>query len=416
VRSSLIAVPAALVLAATLSGCGSTKAQVSGPPTTTSKPAKLALAADSATAATGSANGAVAAGPEPAIYPKMAPPTFTLVGSLADLGTTAPVRMLAGHDVTAADIARIADALGMHGTAAASKLGYELRDGDATLTVDTTGSVTVVDYSNIAGGASVGGSSGDASGASTGPSVGPSTGVATAPPTDLPLPVPQPAPEPKPVPEPLPMPTIPPPVDVPSADGAVGIAQALLDNFGVLDGQQWSHEVEDPNAAVSSCAPDADCPAPVASPVYSRTVTFQLLEGDAPVPGVSWSVTIGSHGHVDYLNGTWAQAQGATDYPLQTTAKVFEDMKNGTAQYVNGSPGGEVRVTGVKLGVARWDGTEDAKAVAYLVPTYRFQIAGIDGASSYAEVLALDPASFKVAPNADLPVPEPALAGKEVEQ
>jgi hypothetical protein len=99
---------------------------------------------------------------------------------------------------------------------------------------------------------------------------------------------------------------------------------------------------------------------------------------------------------------------------LRSTAKVFDDMKNGTAEYVNGSPGGEVRVTGVKLAVARWDGTEDAKAVAYLVPTYRFQIAGADGANNYAEVLALDPASFKIAPT-ELPVPEPALAGKDAQ-
>jgi len=42
----------------------------------------------------------------PALYPQR-PATYVLDGPLADLGPSAPVRQLIGHDVTTADLARI---------------------------------------------------------------------------------------------------------------------------------------------------------------------------------------------------------------------------------------------------------------------------------------------------------------------
>ena len=61
--------------------------------------------------------------------------TYVLDGPLADLGSVAEVRTLLGHDVTAADLARIAGTLGMHGRPLRTGTGWELRNGDAVLSV-----------------------------------------------------------------------------------------------------------------------------------------------------------------------------------------------------------------------------------------------------------------------------------------
>lgn len=392
-RSSSFAVPAALALAVTMGACGSASQHVSAPST----PAKLSLSA-----AVGKA--------EPAIYPQRAA-TYVLAGNLADLGTAAPVRKLVAHDTTGADVTRIAGALGMHGEPHRTADGYELRDGDATLTIDTAGGVTTVNSSRNTGGVSAGGSSGSA--------VPPSGGV-----TNPPIP--------EPVPQTTPMPAIPPPVDVPSAADAVNIAQSLLDDLGVLTGAQWSHNVVDAGGVAVSCAPNADCAAPPSPPVYARTVTYELVVDGVQVPGVSWSVTIGEHRRVSSLSGTWVRSQEPSDYPLLSTSRAFDALQHGHAQYVGpepllargaaeiapGAPAAsapitlqptEVHVTGVTRGVARWDGTENGSAVAYLLPTYRFH-ANIDGSAPYdIEILALDPATFSVVAGA-------GSTGKEVEK
>ena len=59
------------------------------------------------------------------------PPTYVLDGPLADLGATATVRKLVGHDPSTAELAHIGDALGLHGTPSPTDSGWELRDGDA---------------------------------------------------------------------------------------------------------------------------------------------------------------------------------------------------------------------------------------------------------------------------------------------
>ena len=90
------------------------------------------------------------AGAEPAIYPQ---PTFTYVldGPLANLGPDAAVRTLVGHDVTTADLGRIIGALGMHGAPVRTDTGWELRNGDAVLTVWTNSGLTTIDYSSAGG-------------------------------------------------------------------------------------------------------------------------------------------------------------------------------------------------------------------------------------------------------------------------
>ena len=56
------------------------------------------------------------------------------------------------------------------------------------------------------------------------------------------------------------------------------------------------------------------------------------------VPGVSWSVTIGEHKHVESVSGTWAVPVDAGDYALRSTENVFDDLRNGKAQYIGPQP------------------------------------------------------------------------------
>lgn len=389
-RSALFAVPVTIMLAVTMGACGSTTTQGSAPTTTTTPgaPAKLAL-----DAAAGGADAAIA--PQRAAH-------YVLDRTLADLGAAGPVRKLVGHDVSDADLTRIAGALGLHGTPQRTGTGYVLHDGDAALTIDTSGAVTFIDYSASGGSVSVGG----AGGASSPPSAG-----RTGPP------IPEPVPEP--------MPVTPPPVDVPTADDAATIAQSLLDQLGVLAGQQWSHDVVAADAVASACPTNAYCPV-VRPVVYARTVSYQLLLNGEPVPSVMWSVTIGEHRRVTSLSGSWASVQAPTNYPLRSTAAVFDDLQNGRAQFAGPQPllaigmpihakVAEVHITGVSLGTARRDGTDHGKAVAYLVPTYRFHAQVAGGAPYEIDVIALDPASFTTAPIA-VPAPKPESVAQEVEK
>jgi hypothetical protein len=360
-----------------------------------------------------------------------------LGGTLDDLGATAPVRRLVGHDVSEADVARIAATLGLHAAPTRTDWGYEVRDGDALLMVETESGATWIDYSS-AGNAGVDATGGSSAGSGGTGSSDPSTGTGVAEPAN-------PAPD-APVPdgsdtpvdtEPLaPLPTIPPPVDVPNADDAVQIAQSLLDDLGALDGQQWAHDVTDTSTDDAiACASDAPCPEPAPAPVSQRTVTFDPVIDGIRVPGVGWSVTIGSHRKVEALLGTWATSEPAGSYALRPTTAVFDDLQNGRARYIGVQPltanaaaegsaadaiepgvvpepgpiaPPETRITGVSLGIARWDGTEGGRPVVYLVPTYLFHAsefhAGSGDTSYDIELLALDPKGFTIA---DLPTDVP---------
>ncbi len=339
---------------------------------------------------------------EPAIYPQ---PTVTYVldAPLANLGPVAAVRRLVGHDVTAADLVRMSAALGMHGSPLRTDTGWELRNGDAVLTVWTNGGTTAIDYSSAGGavaipGSAGGGSSGSAGSATPG-SGNPSTGV-SSPPTISPIAPPSTA-----------APTmLPAPVDVPSADSAASIAQSLLDGFGVLIGEQWTHGVSDAGGVAVSCTTGVKC-TPTPATVTARIVTFDLVVDGVSVPDVSWSVTVGAHGSIESVSGTWARPESAGTYPLRSTQKVFDDLRSGNARYVgpqplpeieapgaSGTPGSlpalVVHITGVSLGMAQWDGLEKTQPVVYVLPTYRFH-ARVAGGSPYEiELLALDPATF----------------------
>jgi hypothetical protein len=188
----------------------------------------------------------------------------------------------------------------------------------------------------------------------------------------------------------------------------------LLDRLGVLSGQQWADEVSDAGGVAVSCAADVPC-APVPTTVTARTVTAELVVDGVRLPAVGWSVTIGEHDQVESVSGTWAEPQDVDRYPLRSTQQVFDDLRAGNARFAGpqplaaagaaiASPTGdpepsvvEVHVSGVSLGLARWDGTDNAEPVTYLLPTYRFHAHVGDGAPYDIEVLALDPTSFTVA-------------------
>jgi hypothetical protein len=164
--------------------------------------------------------------------------------------------------------------------------------------------------------------------------------------------------------------------------------------------------------------------------VYARTVTFSLMLDGARVDGVNWSVTIGEHRRIQYVSGQWATPAPLGNYPLRSTAGVFADLRNGTARYTGpqplralsdkaatGAPTSEtsptlpvvaVHITGVSLGIARWDAYAGAANIIDLVPTYRFH-ARVDGAASYdIVVLALDPGAVTFTNPAPKPEPLPA--------
>jgi hypothetical protein len=349
-----------------------------------------------------------------ALYPER-PTTYVLDGALPDLGSDAPVRRLKGHAVAESDVARFADALGLHGAPARTATGFEVRDGDAILTVDTSGTTTLVEFSDNAGSASGGASSGAGSGSAG--SIGGSTGPGASDTATT-----EPAPSTT---------TLPPPVDVPSESEAREMAQALLDGFGVLIGQEWSSDVTDAGGVAVACPEDVECP-PTPSYVTARSVDFRLVIDDAPVQAIDWIVTIGEHRRIQSVSGTWAEPETIGSYALRSTNDVFDDLRHGRAQFVGPQPleaaspetapvepepvpAVEVHVTGVTLGAARWEGSEDGRAVVYIVPTYRFRARVEHGEPYEIEVLALDPAVVGFMTEAvptsmpkGVPVPDPA--------
>lgn len=360
-----------------------------GPSATPSPTARLQLA--SAAQGSGRSVG------EPALYPAR-PIKYVLDTSLPDLGASAVVWRMRPHTPALDDVQRFAAALGLDGEPTRMPTGWEVRGSDTYLSVLVNDDAVSVSYS-MGSLDTAGGSSG--SGGSAGP---PASGSGPATET-----------EPGGVaPRPSSVPQLPAPVDVPSASDAERHARDLLDRFGVLAGQQWSAEVSDAGGVAVACPVESSCP-PVDPQVSSRAVTFSPKIDSVPVAGGGWSVTIGERSRIESVYGDWAEATQVGPYPLLSTDAVFAGIQNGTAIYpgpqpmiAEGAPlpnGSDqpavraqepliVRVTGVSLALARWDGYLDDHTVLDIVPTYRFHssIDGVPGAD--IEVLALDPRSI----------------------
>jgi hypothetical protein len=406
-RRRLCGISSAALVLLVAGACGSAARSARDASTgTTSPPKRLELAT------TGAGKPSVE-GRASALFP-VRPTTYELDTPLPDLGPTALVRRMNAHPVGSTDVQRFATALGLQGAPTRTPVGWEVVQGtEATLSFVVTNGVTDVSYSlgvPSAVGGSVGGSGGGVSSGSSG-------SVTT------------------PVPSPPPVISQPPsPVDVPSADEARTIARELLDRLGVLAGQSWTADVNDSGGVAVACPVGVPCPSGPPE-VYARTVTFSLMLDGARVDGVDWSVTIGEHRRIQYLNGQWATPAPLGNYLLRSTAGVFADLRNGKARYTgpqpltalsdtaaSGAPTNAtspalptvtVHITGVSLGIARWDAYDGGDTIVDLIPTYRFH-ARVDGGAPYdIVVLALDPGAVTFtnpAPKPEPPTVEPMPA------
>ncbi len=400
-RTRLCGISSAALVLVVAAACGSAaQSGLDASTGTTSPPKRLELA--TAGAGTPSAEGGASA-----IFP-VRPTTYELDVKLPDLGPSALVRRMKGLPATSIDVQRFATALGLQGSPTRTPTGWEVQGTEAMLAFVVTAGRTDVSYSLGVPGA-VGGSVGASGGGVTNGGSGSATTPVPSPPVDISQPAP--------------------PVDVPSSDEARTIARELFDRLGVLAGQSWSTDVNDSGGIAIACAVGVPCPS-VRPEVFARTVTFTLMLDGTRVDGVNWSVTIGEHRRIESLNGQWAAPAPLGSYPLRSTAAVFADLRNGTARYTGpqpmralsdaaatGAPTSKmspklpavaVHITGVSLGIARWDAYDGGDAIVDLVPTYRFH-ARVDGNASYdIVVLALDPAAVTFTKPAPKPEPLPA--------
>ncbi len=229
-RRTRLSIIVAVGLTVMLAACGSSAGRpATAPPATNPVRLSLVTAGDEAKAA---------------LYPQPQP-RYVLDGDLADLGATAPVRTPGGpRGERGRRRPYRGDARPARGASTRTDWGYEVRDGDALLNVETVSGATWIDYSST-GNAGGGSSAARADRAARDrrnrrrargdvPPDAPDSPVADEPPAP-----------------PVPVPTIPPPVDVPNDDDAVQIAQSLLDDLGVLDDQQWAHDVSPARAPTS---------------------------------------------------------------------------------------------------------------------------------------------------------------------
>jgi len=408
-----------------LAACGSSSKSGHGSTTpTTAAPARLDLAS-SAGAATPSAVGGAAQ-----IYP-VRPTTYVLDGRLPDLGVSGLVWRMHAHTVNVTDVQRFAMTLGLAGTAARTSAGWQVRDGNALLNFFVSDGTVDVSYAfgaPSAGGGSVGSSG--LGGVVTPASAATNLATTAEPPLPLPLPVPATGAPPTTSIRPIPIPVAPrivAPVDVPNAVQAQTIAVGLLDRLGVLAGQHWTSQVNSSGTA-TACASGMPCPSLVPE-LFARTVTFSLMLDGTRVDTVNWSVAIGAHGRIESMNGEWATPAPLRTYPLRATTAAFTDLQHGDARYPGPQPmtaiaGGAVEapamatsptaatiavhITGVTLGIARWDAHLRGVTVVDLVPTYRFHAAVTGGSSYDIEVLALAPNAITF--TNPIPTPEPLPA------
>jgi hypothetical protein len=423
---SRIARYAPVVLAVLLAGaCGSSAAKSGGASPTTLPKLFLEKAGGNTSAADDArAPGALA----------VRPMSYVLDGTLPDLGSKGTVYRWTAHSVTLDDVNRFAHALGIDASATTTPDGFQASGNDSTLLVSTSGGTASVSY--YPGTIDSGGGSSGSSGASTG-SAGSGTAsdgsssVAPIPPdvhTTIPSPITT-------VPNKLTAPT---PVDVPSAHDAEGVARSLLDSMGVLDGQQWDSEVTDGGGIAISCVVGEKCTGDPAS-VSSRDVAFHLSINGVRAEGVDWSVSVGDHSKIESVYGEWGSADVIGAYALRTTAAAFDALKAGDTGSGGPEPlAGEVpvqaqgepataptstvdnsstvdqpttyptdtlpvpdplvvHVTGVSLGVARWQTVAGDQIGVDLVPTYVFHTRDESGNTSDVSVLALDPGAITFA-------------------
>jgi hypothetical protein len=365
-RTAIIAGLAAFAIAAAAIGITAT----SGP----SEPAPVPLSLR----APGTAETAGAGDADRMMLP-MSEFRYVLAGALPDLGTEAKVYRLTARSMSADDVARMGEALGIESEIVdLDGYGWEMSTDARTLTVSGDGTGWYLSMWNGPSGrvsdgstgregdvdSGDGGSSGASAGGGTEP-VEPANPSAEAPPDepividdgavctqpeakDTPVasdddpsdsvePGPDDAclidPVPVPMPEPEPMPA---PKNLPDANTAERIARDTLNALGVLAGGDWQFEQFDGAVQVTSCAADGRCDEPGEPVLYSRTVIAHRVIDGRPVMGLDWYVDIGDNGVVQSLSGVIADVAVVADYPLRPTADVFADLQSGKSWYGGG--------------------------------------------------------------------------------
>ena len=366
---------------------------------------------DLASVGRGSTPSAIADGP--AMYP-VRPAKYVLDAPLPDLGARGVVWRVNPRSVDAGDVQRFAAALGVGGTPTRTSTGWEVQGTNANLSFSVSDGAVDVSY-EFGVPSAVGGSVGSTGSASSGGATSGSGSTNSATKAEPPIAVPQ-------------VPTVASPVDVPSGADAERTARDLLDRLAVLTGQQWSTSVADSGGTAVACAVGAACPI-VPPEVFARTVTFTLMLDGMRVDGVNWSVTIGEHHRIEAVNGVWGSPGSVGSYPIRTTADAFTDLRHGDAKFpgpqpmtansaaetgaptsgaATPNPDLVVHISGVSLGLARWDAYDNGHLVVDLVPTYRFH-AKVEGGATYdIDVLALSASGVTFTNPTPEPQPLPA--------
>ena len=368
----------------------------------------------------------------PALLP-IRPVRYVLDTPLADLGDRAVVWRMNPPALTVQDVQRFAGVLGLAGTPARTAAGWDVRGARATLALLVDDAAVWVSYvfgvpSAEGGSAGAGGSAAAVGSASGGGAAGPVGGVAS--PATEPK-----ATEPKAADPAKPVPAVPPvvaPIGVPTSGQALSIARGLLDHLGVLAGPSWSASVSDSGVVAFGCPAGASCPE-VAPQVIARTVRFSPTLDGTRVDGVDWSVTLGERSRVESVDGEWASPVPVGSYPLLTSIAAFTGLQHGTARYPGPQPMADgaampdaapetaampdaapetgasvIHVTGVSLGLARWDGYLHNHPAVDLVPTYRFHVKTGTGPAYDIQLLALDPSVIAFTNPAPIGKPVPA--------
>lgn len=235
---------------------------------------------------------------------------YVLDGDLPDLGDTGTAYRLVRPDLSDEDVLRLAAALGVDGSIQRTDGSRVVSDGDRTVQVGDA----------VENGWYVSSYQGYSTGDAVVSSDGATTATTTANGADL-------SDGGAPVPDDPPAP----PTDLPSEAEAEDIARGVLDAAGV-DGE-WTATVADGMSLGSAYECDASglCSEPD-TVLQSRSVTLMLLVDGVPSE-VSWSFEIGDQGEIAWASGTLVDVEEVGEYPLRSTADVYDDLVAGDAWY-----------------------------------------------------------------------------------
>lgn len=333
---------------------------------------------------------------------RMGPVEYRVAGALPALPDSAAAWDV-GADVDAADVRRLATALGVDGEPEADDSGWAVTASDRVLRVERFAgapwSLGPAATDCVAPDTPVSSDGVVSSGCGFAAS---GTATATAPPpatTTEACPMPDCPPDAAcaqvcPTPQPVPMPEPERPADLPSKADAERIGRDFLATAGLdLDGAEV--RVEDG---------------------FSQwMVAAEPVVGGLPTQGFGWSVSVGPKGAIQYANGWLADPTKGDEYPLAGVQAGIERLKTGTGGWspyiardmsmpVDGQP--QIRtITGVRLGlmfspVFRADGPA---ADALLVPSYFFRF---DDSDYEQPVIAVADEFLPKPPDVE-PQPEP---------